>query len=182
MVGSFYYSTIDVFFNVLHIILILINCFGWAFKKTLKLNLILLLLTISSWCILGYFFGLGFCVLTKIHFHILNEIETTIVPFSYLDYIIIQKFDLDISSKLISTISLVAIFISLMISMKKNFGRLSKLLFILTTTTCFFWIIIINQKGIGFFPNFKETYVLFTLLISLILITKISFNIYQKDF
>ena len=37
MATNFFYTIVDILFNTMHIFAILINCFGWAFKKTLRI-------------------------------------------------------------------------------------------------------------------------------------------------
>ena len=182
MVNSFFYSVLDIFFNFIHLLIIFINCFGWAWEKTLKLNIFLLLATIVSWSILGIFFGLGFCFLTNIHFIFLNSIETTAIPFSYLDHLLIDSLDLKISSKIISLFSILVIFASLGVSIKKNFYHVERYIFWLLGFCCFSWLFIVQEKGIGFIPNLDETYIIFTLIASIILIFKVSSNLVQKNF
>ena len=59
----------DIFFVVFHTALILFNMAGWIWKKTRLANLITLLLTGSSWLVLGLIVGsLGYCPLTDWHF------------------------------------------------------------------------------------------------------------------
>ena len=106
MANNFFYTIIDILFNTMHIFAILINCFGWAFKKTLRINLLLLLITISSWSILGLFYGVGFCFLTMLHSLSLDFFGPTSIPFSYLDYIILEKLNINTSSNIISLTSI----------------------------------------------------------------------------
>ncbi len=182
MVNSFFYNTLDVFFNFIHIIIILINCFGWAFKETLKLNIILLLITMLSWTILGIFFGLGFCFLTNLHFSLLGELKSTNIPFSYLDYLLIENFNLKVSSQTISLLSIVVVFSSLTISIKKNLYSINNYLLLLLIFCSTSWIFIIYQNGIGFIPDLDQFYITLTLLATIILIVKIILSLFGKKF
>ncbi len=182
MVNSFFYNTLDVFFNILHIIIILINCFGWAFKKTLMLNLILLLTTMLSWTILGVFFGLGFCFLTNLHFALLGELKPTNIPFSYLDYLLIENFNLKVSSQTISLLSILVVFGSLGISIKKNFCLINNYLLALLIFCCINWILIIYKNGIGFIPSIDQPYIALSLFATIILTIEIILNLFGKKF
>ena len=115
-----YFDKVDLFFNVLHIMIILINSLGWIFNITLKPSLYLILITLSCWTLLGIFQGIGFCPLTYIHSHYLYANYEFHLPFSYLDYLLIDNFNLALTSKTISIISIFVIFISLLINLKKN--------------------------------------------------------------
>ena len=84
-------NILDFFFISFHTVLILFNMFGWIFRKTRKLNLIVLLLTGASWLILGIFYGIGYCPLTDWHFNILERLGETNLPTSYIAYLL-QRF------------------------------------------------------------------------------------------
>ena len=182
MTNIFFYTLTDNIFNILHILAILINCFGWAFSKTLKLNLSFLLLTISSWSILGLFFGIGFCFLTEVHSLALGLIGSPSINFSYLDYLLLVKLKIPISSNTISILSILAVFISLGISIKKNFTTISSKFTLLLLICCLGWIFIIYFKGIGFIHRWGDIYISLTLVASYTLIGSIFFRFIRKDF
>jgi len=182
MINNFFYITVDVFFNAFHIIAILVNCFGWAYQKTLKLNLVFLLLTISSWSILGSFYGIGFCFLTMLHSLSLDYLGSSNIPFSYVDYIILQKLGLSIASNTISLISVLLIFTSLSVSLKKNSLTKDKSLIWFLWISCTNWLIIVNKKGIGFMPDWNNIFISLTLIVSFVLIGKISYQLLRKNF
>ena len=54
------YQLLNIFFFVFHTLLMLFNCFGWAWKKTRPWNLVTLLLTAGSWFIVGIWYGWGY--------------------------------------------------------------------------------------------------------------------------
>lgn len=58
------------FFWVFHTLLIGFNLFGWLWKPTRKWNLITLALTCFSWLVMGYWYGVGYCICTDWHFQI----------------------------------------------------------------------------------------------------------------
>ncbi len=75
---------LDIIFHILHILIICINIFGWIFKRTRRLNLIVLLLTLFSWFGLGLFYGLGYCPLTDWHWDVKRSLGQTNLPNSYI--------------------------------------------------------------------------------------------------
>jgi hypothetical protein len=79
---------LDIFFTVFHTLLVLFILFGWIWKRTRRLNLICILLTASSWLILGIFYGIGYCPLTDWHFQVLEQLGHSELPSSYISFLI----------------------------------------------------------------------------------------------
>ncbi len=107
---------LDLFFIVFHTILILFNLFAWIFRKTRKLNLIILSLTGASWFILGIFYGIGYCPLTDWHFNILEKMGHTDLPDSYVKYLADRLTGLNFNPGLVDRVTLISFFIALAIS------------------------------------------------------------------
>lgn len=63
-------AVLNVAFFVFHTALIALNVFGWAWRRTRRLNLAALLLTLFSWTVMGLWFGRGYCVCTDLHWRI----------------------------------------------------------------------------------------------------------------
>ena len=115
------YRILDIFFVVLHTSIILFNLTGWVWKKTRKYNLILLIITGSSWLILGLIVGtLGYCPLTDWHFNVLEKLGVTDLPSSYVKYLADRLTGLDFSSSLIDKVTLWAFFAALGLSLFLN--------------------------------------------------------------
>lgn len=112
---------LDIFFTGFHICLIIFNLFGWIWKKTRRLNLICLLLTASSWLILGIFYGFGYCPLTDWHFNILRKLGYSDLPDSYLSFLLMRLTSLQIDQSLVDSITLWGLIIALIISLYLNF-------------------------------------------------------------
>ena len=122
------YRILDIFFVVLHTSIILFNLTGWVWKKTRKYNLILLIITGSSWLILGLIVGtLGYCPLTDWHFDVLEKLGVTDLPSSYVKYLADRLTGLDFSSSLIDKVTLwaflAALGLSLFLNIKDIIGR-----------------------------------------------------------
>ena len=112
---------LDIFFTVFHTCLILFNLFGWIWKKTLRLNLICLLLTAGSWVLLGIFYGLGYCPLTDWHFNILERLGHTDLPSSYISFLISRLFGLHPEPGFVDAATTWGLILALMASLYLNF-------------------------------------------------------------
>ena len=114
------YTVLDYFFMVFHTLLIIFNVFGWLWKKTRKLNLIILLLTGLSWTVLGIFYGFGYCPLTDWHFKVLRKLGESDLPNSYIKYLIDRLFGSDINAGLVDQLTLIVFIVVLSISLILN--------------------------------------------------------------
>jgi hypothetical protein len=96
-----FWHILDIFFVIFHSSLIIFNLLGWIWKRTRRLNLIILLLTGSSWLVLGLITGtLGYCPLTDWHFTILEKLGRTDLPNSYIKYLADRLTGLEINASL----------------------------------------------------------------------------------
>jgi len=121
------YRILDIFFVVLHTSVIIFNLFGWIWRKTRKFNLILLVITGSSWLILGLIVGtLGYCPLTDWHFDVLEKLGATDLPSSYVKYLADRLTGLDFNSSLVDKVTLYAFFAALGLSLILNISDFIK--------------------------------------------------------
>jgi hypothetical protein len=112
---------LDIFFVIFHTTLILFNLFGWIWKRTRKLNLIVLLLTGASWLFLGLLVGtLGYCPLTDWHFTILEKMGKTDLPNSYIKYLADRLTGSDLNASSVDDITLYSFLTALIISIILN--------------------------------------------------------------
>ena len=79
---------LNIFFLIFHTLLIVFNCFGWAWKQTRKWNLITLAVTAFSWLIMGLWKGVGYCICTDWHWQVRKALGQTTTESSYLDYLV----------------------------------------------------------------------------------------------
>lgn len=77
---------LDVFFLVVHTILVAFNLFGWLWKKTRRLHLVSITLTLASWFGLGLVYGVGYCPCTEWHWKVKESIGERNLPASYVKY------------------------------------------------------------------------------------------------
>jgi Protein of Unknown function (DUF2784) len=98
---------LDIFFVCFHSLLIVFNLFGWIWKRTRILNLIVLGLTGASWLFLGLIVGtLGYCPLTDWHFSILEKLGKTNLPDSYVKYLADRLTGMDFNPSLVDKVTL----------------------------------------------------------------------------
>ena len=78
---------LDHAFLVAHTALIFFNLFGWAWRKTLRLNLISIFLTAGSWVAFAPWYGLVYCPCTDWHWQVKWALGQTDLPNNYLTYL-----------------------------------------------------------------------------------------------
>jgi hypothetical protein len=115
------YHVLDIFFIIFHSSLIIVNIFGWIWKKTRILNLITLLVTGASWSLLGWIVGVpGYCPLTDWHFRILEKLGEIDLPVSYIKYLIDRIFGTDVDPILVDRMTLWLFITVLLLSLFLN--------------------------------------------------------------
>jgi hypothetical protein len=116
-----FFHLLDIFFVLFHTSLIFFNLFGFMWKRTRRLNLVVLLLTGASWSLLGYIVGSpGYCPLTDWHFMILSRLGKTDIPNSYIKYLADRLTGFDFNSSLVDTLTLYVFLAALVISIFFN--------------------------------------------------------------
>jgi len=113
---------LDFLFIFFHTCLIFFNLFGWIARKTRTWNLVTLLLTGSSWFILGLFYGTGYCPFTEWHYRVLEKMGETILPASYIEYIVERFLPVDVDPQLVEIFTVGLFFAALILSIVLN-GR-----------------------------------------------------------
>ena len=116
----FFYRALDYFFLIFHTLIILFNLFGWIWKPTRKWNLLLLLLTGSSWFILGLRYGIGYCPCTDWHWQVKLKLGEYDLPNSYIQYLVKTFFGLSISAELADGLAVGGFFLALVFSIRAN--------------------------------------------------------------
>jgi len=124
--NQFLWHILDYFFIVFHSLVIIVNLFGWIWKKTRKLNLILLTLTGLSWGVLGIFYGMGYCPLTDWHFSVLHKLGEYGLPNSYIKYFLERLTGLSFDADLIDKVTLISFIVALVCSIVVNFVWVKK--------------------------------------------------------
>jgi hypothetical protein len=114
------YRFLDKFFFVFHSLLILFNLSGWMWKKTRRLNLVLLLLTGFSWTILGIWYGFGFCPSTEGHWQVRMKLGLPDMPNSYIKFLIDKITGWNVNASFVDILTLVLFLVALTASLWTN--------------------------------------------------------------
>ena len=116
----------DGFLFVFHFLFIIFNLTGWIWKKTRKLHLVSILLTLASWFLLGIFYGWGYCPLTDWHWSVLREMGRYGLPNSYVSYLIERVSGYLLPDLLVDWITVSVTLVALALSVWYNFFKNKK--------------------------------------------------------
>jgi hypothetical protein len=111
---------LDIGFVLFHTALILFNLLGWMIPRTRRLNLLTLVLTGSSWTLLGLFYGFGYCPLTDWHWQVLEKMGASSPHISYIQYLIERTLGLQMRATAADNLTLAAYLVSLACSVWVN--------------------------------------------------------------
>jgi hypothetical protein len=120
------YQFLNIFFFAFHTLLMLFNCFGWAWKKTRLWNLITLFLTASSWFIVGIWYGWGYCFCTDWHWDVREKMGLYDQSNSYVHFLLLKLTGINFQKELVDKTTLIAFFLSLVISIWLNISDFRK--------------------------------------------------------
>ncbi len=107
--------------TLLHFAIIGFNLFGWIWKRTRKLHFICVIVTAGCWFILGIWFGIGYCPITDLEWHLKEKLGEHNLPNSFIKYYADIIFGKPINASLIDTLTAVCFFLAAMISVYVNF-------------------------------------------------------------
>ena len=91
----------------IHLLLIVINMFGWIFRKTRKIQLVTILATSFSWFVMGIWYGWGYCLLTDWEWDIKRQLGETNLPPSFIYYLSNKTFGLDLAPAFLDSLTVV---------------------------------------------------------------------------
>lgn len=77
---------LDIFFTILHLLIIGFNLLGWIWRRTRGWHLVSVMVTAGSWMVLGIWFGMGYCPLTDWHWDVKRKLGETDLPVSFITY------------------------------------------------------------------------------------------------
>jgi len=117
---------LDKFFIIFHTFLALFNLFGWIWRKTRKINLLMLLLTLFSWVILGIWYGIGYCPLTEYHWRVRYRLGLYDMPNSYIKFLLDTFTGWDWNESLVDLGTGLAFSLAFIISVVLNISDLRK--------------------------------------------------------
>lgn len=114
---------LDYFLFFLHVAIIAFNLFGWIIPKWRKAHLILVSLTLSSWLLLGIWFGWGYCFLTDWHWDIKRSLGEQSLPNSFITYLFNNVFNWGVSPSKVDMITLITFIPAVLLSFYFNFSK-----------------------------------------------------------
>jgi len=114
------YLFLDKFFFVFHSALIVFILCGWMWRKTRLANLVVILLTASSWSFLGIWYGFGYCPSTDWHWQVRMKLGHHDMPSSYTKFLIDSLTGLDVSAKLVDILAVTFLGLALFASILTN--------------------------------------------------------------
>ena len=114
---------LDIFFTVLHFIIILFNLFGWIPLPTRKAHFISIVLTAASWFLLGLWFGIGYCPITEWQWQVKEKLGETNLPASFIKYYGDKLTGKDLDPSMIDTITAACFALAAVMSLYVNFAK-----------------------------------------------------------
>jgi len=95
----------DWLLTVVHLVVIAAFMFLWIPKSTVRLHRWIVGLTAASWLVLGYFYGLGYCFLTDLQWHVKRALGVRRLPGSFVKYAADFVTGSDLPPKLVDAIA-----------------------------------------------------------------------------
>lgn len=114
--NSVFLSLANIFFHIVHLAIILFFLFGWLSEKTIIAHCILSALILFSWCVLGLYFGFGYCLCTDIQWRIKRKMGEQPSTEYYIKYILDKLTGLDTNPKTVNAITTYSFFSILILS------------------------------------------------------------------
>ena len=114
------YVFLDKFFFIFHSALIAFILFGWIWRKTRVVNLVVVLLTAFSWTILGIWYGFGFCPSTEWHWHVRTKLGYYDMPSSYTKFLVDSLTGFNMSERLVDIFAVLFLTLALFASVVTN--------------------------------------------------------------
>lgn len=97
---------LDHFLTVFHLTFVVFVLIGWIFPSTRKAHVTALLLTIIAWMLLGLYKGvIGYCPLTDWHWDVKRALGETVLPGSFIEYMVEKITGINFSKVLIDSVT-----------------------------------------------------------------------------
>jgi hypothetical protein len=116
----FLLQALDLFFLVFHAGWILFCALGWAWRATRRANLLVLLLTLASWTLLGFWYGFGFCPFTEWHWQVREALGRSPDTSSYIKFLLDALTGWDVRSDAVDAAAVVGLAVALLASITLN--------------------------------------------------------------
>jgi len=114
---------LDILLTTFHVVFTLFNMTGWIWKKTRRIHLITLALTVVSWLLIGWWVGnIGYCFLTDWHWDIKRKLGER-VGGSFNKYMLDEIFNYDFDRLLVDWVTGLVLVFVIIISVYLNFTQ-----------------------------------------------------------
>lgn len=114
---------LNILLTVVHLALIGFNLFAWMVPATRKVHLVVAGITLSSWFILGIWYGWGYCPITDWQWSIKEKLGETNLPSSFIKYFADKITGRNLSPRLIDYLTLYVFLFAIVASIYVNFFR-----------------------------------------------------------
>ena len=114
---------LDIFYTVLHLIIIVFNLTGWIFKSTRKVHLFVVGITCFCWLILGIWYGFGYCPVTEWQWNVKVRLGENNLPASFITYLINNLLGGNVSENLITNGTGIVFLVVVVITVYLNFFK-----------------------------------------------------------
>lgn len=114
-------QVLDILLTILHLAIIGFNLFGWIPVATRRAHLISLLLTASSWFLLGIWFGMGYCPFTDWQWKVKERLGEQNLPGNFIEYFVEKVAGSDFDPQFINNVTAVSFAIVVLLSIYVNF-------------------------------------------------------------
>jgi hypothetical protein len=115
---------LDYFLTFSHSALVIFILTGWAFKKSRKVHLIIVSVTLFAWLVIGFIMGsIGYCPLTDWHWDIKRSLGETGLPSSFIKYMVDKIFNVNSGRLFIDAITGIGMVVSVILTITVNFKK-----------------------------------------------------------
>lgn len=111
----------DLLLTLLHFVIIGFNLFGWIWKRTRRLHLIVVCATAACWFILGIWFGIGYCPITDWDWQIKEKLGEHNLPNSFIKYYADIIIGHPVNATLVDVLTAAGFFTAAMLAVYFNF-------------------------------------------------------------
>ncbi len=111
---------LDIFYTLLHLLIIGFNLFGWIWPATRRLHLYGVLLTAASWLILGMWYGIGYCPITDWQWQVKAQLGEQPLPNSFIKYMVDKLTGNDTDPAMIDTVTAISFAVVFLLAIRLN--------------------------------------------------------------
>lgn len=114
---------LDIFFTILHLLIIGFNLLGWIWISTRRLHLYSVLLTAGSWLVLGMWYGIGYCPITDWQWQVKTKLGEQHLPNSFIKYQLDNLTGWEIDAGTVDSVTAISFLIVALLAVYLNYFR-----------------------------------------------------------